>query len=129
MASNSLNIKRTAFANITIPNVATTVSTGVYIPKGAIVTGLRWLSADAVTLTGASATVAPRISSVNLCATVNVSNLGASATPVTTALSAAAGILVTVDSELNLIAQASSNSAATASYDFYVDYLYCASHE
>jgi len=126
---NELNIKRTAFANITIPNVATTVSTGVYIPKGAIVTGLRWLSADAVTLTGASATVVPRISSVNLCATINVSNLGASATPVTTALSAAAGILVTVDSELNLIAQASSNSAATASYDFYVDYIYASAHE
>lgn len=126
---NELNIKRTAFANIIIPNVATTVSTGVYIPKGAIVTGLRWCSPNAVTLTAASATVAPRISSVNLCATVVVSALGASATPVTTALSTAAGILVTVDSELNLIAQASSNSAATASYDFYVDYIYANAHE
>lgn len=131
MALNEYGIKRTAFANITIPNAsaATTISTGVYIPKGAIVTGLRWVSADAVTLTGASATVAPRIGTVNLAATVVVSNLGASATPTTTALATAGGILVTADSEFNLISQASSAAAATASYDFYVDYLYAYSHE
>lgn len=121
---NEFGIRRTAFANITIPNTATTVNTGVFIPQGAIITNLRWISGDAVTLTGGSATVAPRIGTVNLCATVNASNLGAVSTVISTALATAAGIYVYADAELNLIAQASSNSAVTASYDFYVDYLY-----
>jgi hypothetical protein len=126
---NELLIKRTAVANITIPNAATTVSTGVFIPAGAIITGIRWVSGDAITITGASATVALRAGTANLAATVNVSNLGASQTPTSTAVTNAAGYLVTVNSELNLIVQASANSAATASYDFYVDYLYVAGHE
>ncbi len=129
MAYNSLNIRRTAFANITIPNAATTVSTGVFIPKGALITNLRWVSGDAITITGASATVQVQAGTVGLHTAPAVSAMGAQTTPVSTALSIASGIALTVDSELKLVAQASSNSAATASYDFYVDYLYVAAHE
>jgi hypothetical protein len=118
--------KRTAVFSITIPNASatTSVGSGVFLPAGAIVTGIRWCSPSAVTLTGASATVVLRVGTNNLHATVNVSGLGASATPTSTAVTNAAGYLVPADGELNLLSQASSNSAATATYDYYVDYLY-----
>ena len=58
MATNPLNLRRTAFANFTITNAAATnTAAGVAIPAGAIVTDIRFCSPDAVTLTGASATV------------------------------------------------------------------------
>jgi len=129
---NDLFVKRTAFANITLPgsaSAATTVSTGVYIPKGAIVTGLRWNSGDAVTIANASATIQPNVGTVALCATVKILSLGAQTTPTSTALSNAAGIAVTADSEFNIYVQASSNTSAVASYDFYIDYMYVSSHE
>ena len=129
---NSLLIKRTAFANITIPNAATTVSTGIYIPKGAIVTGIRWHSGDAVTIANASATAQLQVGTVALCAAWIVKNMAAINVPTTTALSVVGGIVIgdnSTNNELLLVAQASSNTAATASYDFYVDYLYVNSHE
>jgi len=124
MANTIFDIQRTAYARITIPNAATTVSTGVIIPSGAIVTGIRMNAPSAVTLTGASATVQLMVGDISIVATSNVSALGAQTVPSVKALATTAGNALTVDSELKLIAQASSNSAATAVYDVYVDYLY-----
>ena len=129
---NDFNVKRTAFANITIPNTATTVTTGVFIPKGAIITGIRWMSGDAVTIANASATVNLQVGSVPLATAWIVKNMGAQTVVGSTALATAAGIYIgdaTLLNELNLVAQASSNTAATCSYDFYVDYIYSSSHE
>jgi hypothetical protein len=123
MAYNQFDIQRTAYASITIPNAATTVSSGVFIPAGAIVTGIRMNAPSAVTLTGASATVQLMIGAVSVVATSNVSALGAQTVPSVKALATTAGNYLTVDSEIKLIAQASSNSAATAAYDVYVDYI------
>jgi len=121
---NEFLTKRTAYASITLPNVATTVSTGVFIPAGAIVTGIRMNAPSAVTLTGASATVQLVIGAVSVVATSNISALGAQTVPSVKALATTAGNYITVDSEIQLIAQASSNSAATAAYQVFVDYLY-----
>jgi len=121
---NEFLTKRTAYASITLPNVATTVSTGVFIPAGAIVTGIRMNAPSAVTLTGASATVQLVIGAVSVVATSNISALGAQTVPSVKALVTTAGNYITVDSEIQLIAQASSNSAATAAYQVFVDYLY-----
>jgi len=121
---NEFLTKRTAYASITLPNVATTVSTGVFIPAGAIVTGIRMNAPSAVTLTGASATVQLVIGAVSVVATSNISALGAQTVPSVKTLATTAGNYITVDSEIQLIAQASSNSAATAAYQVFVDYLY-----
>lgn len=121
---NEFLTSRTAYASITIPNAATTVSTGVFIPAGAIVTGIRMNAPSAVTLTGASATVQLMVGAVSIVATSNVSALGAQTVPSVKALATTAGNYISVDSEIQLIAQASSNSAATATYQVYVDYLY-----
>jgi hypothetical protein len=123
MAYNEFDIKRTAYASIAIPNAATTVSTGKFIPAGAIVTGIRMVAPSAVTLTGASATVQLMVGAISVLATSNVSALGAQTVPSVKALATTAGNYLTVDSEISLIAQASSNSAATATYDVYVDYI------
>lgn len=121
---NEFLTKRTAYASIAIPNAATTVSTGVFIPAGAIVTGIRMNAPSAVTLTGASATVQLMVGAVSIVATSNVSALGAQTVPSVKALATTAGNYISVDSEIQLIAQASSNSAATATYQVFVDYLY-----
>jgi hypothetical protein len=128
---NELNIKKTAYASFTLPNGTTTsnLTSQAVIPKGAIITGIRWVAPQAVTLTGASGTVVLQAGALALMATVNASAMGAVTVPVTTALSAASGIYMTVDGQLNLQCQASSNSAVTATYDFYVDYLFTGLHD
>lgn len=132
---NEYNIKRTAFASFTLPNSSanTVISAGAIIPKGAIVTGIRYVAPAAVTTTGASGTVQLVIGtttgSVALCASVNVSALAASATPTPMALATTNGNLITTNGVLALLVGASSNSAATAIYDFYVDYLFTGLHD
>ena len=129
---NNLLIKQVAFANITIPNVATTVSTGVYIPKGAIITGVRWASGDAVTISDGSATCQLRVGAMAICSTINMSDMGAIKTPIAGTLMTAGGVAVStvsLNNELNLICGSSVNGAITASYDVYVDYLYINTHE
>lgn len=124
MAKTIFDIKRTAYAQITIPNAATTVSTGVIIPSGAIVTGIRMNAPSAITVTGASASVQLMVGNISIVATSAISALGAQTVPSVKALATTAGNALVADSEIKLIAQASSNSAATAVYDVYVDYLY-----
>jgi len=132
---NDFNIKRTAFASFTYPNssAATTVYSSAIIPTGAIVTGVRYIAPTAVTLTGASGTVLLQVGtttgSVALLSTSNASQLAASATPTIAALATTAGIFVATGGVLCLVCQASSNAAATAIYDFYVDYMYTGIHD
>ena len=61
MATNEFQIKRVAFANFTVPtsiiqalSANMSVETDVYVPAGAIVTGVRIYTGGAVTLSGAS---------------------------------------------------------------------------
>jgi hypothetical protein len=124
MASNEYTIQRTAVGSFALANVAATVGSGVFIPKGAIITGIRLMSPGAVTLTNASATVVPKIGTTALAATVNMSDLPAQTVAGATALSATAGIYVPGDSELNLVIGGSGTSTAAGTYDYYVDYLY-----
>ncbi len=135
LSYNEYNIKRTAFASFTIPSgtASTILQSGAVIPKGAIVTGVRYVAPAAVTITGASATVQLQVGtttgSVALCATVNESALAASVTPTPMALATTNGILISTNGLLSLNCGSSSNSAVTATYDFYVDYLFTGSHD
>jgi hypothetical protein len=124
--ANEFSIQRTAHGSFTLPNSSATssIGSGDFIPAGAIITGIRIAAPEAVTLTGASGTVVPRVGTVNLAATVNVSGLPAVSVGGVTALATTSGIYVTNTGELNLLCGASSNSAATATYDYYVDYIY-----
>lgn len=123
---NEFSIQRTAHGRFTLPNssASSSISSGDYIPAGALITGIKICAHNAVTLTGASGTVVPRVGTVNLAATVNVSGLPAVSVGGSTALATTTGIYVPAGGVLNLLCGASSNSAATATYDYYVDYLY-----
>lgn len=132
MAANEFKIKRTAFANFTVPTALTATAstqTGAYIPAGAIVTGITIIAGDAVTMAGASnATITPYVGAVALA----TNNRVASAAIVQTAaksvgLAAADGIYIPtggyVDIDFGSTGTAASSLVADA--DIYVDYLYC----
>lgn len=132
---NEFNIKRTAYASFTLVNSAasSTLISQAIIPKGAIVTGVRYVAPNAITVTGASGTVQLAIGttsgSIAICATSNVSALASSAVPGILVMATTNGNYVTANQALALVVGASNNAAATATYDFYVDYIYTGSHD
>lgn len=124
--ANEFKVERQAYAEFTIPNASVTssVTGGVFIPKGAIITAARRMAPGAVTLTGASATAQLRVGTFPIASTVVASAMGAQTVPTSFTLLTAGGVYVPASGELNIQFQASSNSAATATYDVFVDYIY-----
>lgn len=120
---NEFNTRRTAKAQFTVPNTATTTDSGVFIPSGAIVTGVLVNAPDAVTVTNAAATCQLVVGGVDIVATQNISDF-ANDVPVTIALATTNGVAITADSEIKLETQASSTSAVTSSIDVFVDYIF-----
>lgn len=123
MAKNEFSINRTAYGTFTLSNgsASTVHSTGMIIPAGAIITGIRFIAPSAVTLTGASGTVVPRVGTDNFAATFNISALPAVTTVGTRTITVP---YVANGGELQLVEGVSNNAAATATYEMYVDYLY-----
>jgi hypothetical protein len=126
MATNDFLVKRTAyFQDVTIGNAATTWSSGVIIPAGAIITGVKMMAPGAVTTTDASATIQLRVGTNSIISTTKINAaVGAVTIPITLTLNQAGGVYVPASGELNMIVSASSVSACTAVVDVYVDYLY-----
>ena len=126
MANNEFMANRVAKGTLTVTDIvaAATQKSDVIIPAGAIITGIRIAAADAVVVTGASQTIVPKVGTQALAATVNVKNLPAQTVPATTALSAASGIYITADGELNLVLGATATSTASGVWDYYVDYIF-----
>jgi len=125
MASNEFLVQGTAYGRFTLPNSSATsnISTSSWVPAGAIITGIRMVAHSAITATDAAGTVVPRVGTVNIAATVNVSDLPAVSTPGTTALATTAGIY-SPGGFLNLQCGTSNTSSITATYDYFVDYIY-----
>ena len=123
MAKNDFNIRRTAYGRVTLAagSASSVHSTGMYIPAGAIITGIRWVAPGVVTLTNASGTIVPRVGTDNLCVTVNQSDLGAQTVVVTTAVVQS---YVTNGGELQIVEGVSNTSTAGGTYEYYVDYIY-----
>jgi hypothetical protein len=74
MGKNEFIAHRVAVATLanTGSTAAFTQNSGMFIPAGAIITGIRIVAANtAVTTTGASQTVAPRVGTANIGATLN----------------------------------------------------------
>lgn len=137
MAHNPFNIRRVAFGNFTFPtntsdNTASTLSAaveGAYIPKGAIVTGIKYYPGGAITdlsamksgtvnlLAGAQALgTNDRVASQAILQTVAGSH----------AVADADGVVVTVGGELvaNFASSDSDRSGIAFDCDVYVEYLY-----
>jgi len=135
MGKNSLNIKRTAFGNCTLPTIPATNSTfscsaNVHIPKGAIVTGMRFFALGAITNVSnfKNATMQPSVGGQVLGSNANIASVQlTAATPVIPVLVNTNGVYVSVGGNL-IIAFASSDGDRTGmagTFDIYVDYLYC----
>lgn len=139
MANNQFMIKRTAFAHLVHPGHASatgnTSNTGVYIPAGAIVTGMRILSGGAVT-GGASlsnAVFGISVGAISIASNNNVQSAKIVQTiPKSLTLAVTAdGILVGTGGELKVeyVSTGTAATGVTADYDLYVDYLYCPDHD
>ncbi len=130
MNRNEFSIQRTAVGEFTVPLIAATLLSGVIIPAGAIVTGIRIMPPAAPTGAGssvASATVLLKAGAEALCATVEIKNLPTETVVATTAVTAASGKYLATGGELLLEVQASNNSSASGVFNYYVDYLYVGS--
>lgn len=133
MATNQFNLRRTAFANFSVPwgltNTTTTIQTDAYIPAGAIVTGIRFLPAGA--FAGAATydvvTMIPYVGSVLLGTNDRKVTEAIVETIVgSLAVVAADGIYVPTGGFVKIsFGTTNSSSGATADADMYVDYLYC----
>lgn len=125
--ANTFSVGRHAQCSVTLANSAGSVGSSVYFPAGAIITGLTILAPSAVTITDAAATVQPRIGSTPIGVTQSISTLPAVSEASTINLVRAypndAGIYLASSGEFNVSCQASSVSSATASYNYYVDYI------
>ncbi len=130
MAINQLNARRTAFIHHEMVDAATTnIATGVAIPAGALVVGIRMVSPDAVTTTNGSASVQLLAGTEPLALTWKALSFPDIGVIATTATLTAAGVLMASGGELKILQQASSSTAVTGSWDIYVDYLFVSDHE
>jgi len=136
MATNEFQVKRVAFANFTVPTsiVAAqsdnmTVNTDVYIPAGAIVTGVRYYAGGAVTVSGASdAIIRAYVSAQALCSNDNkLSEELIQTVAMPQVLVHADGIVVPTGGLLALAYGTTGAGADTLVGDasVYVEYLYC----
>jgi len=131
MATNEFQIERVAFANFTVPTTITaaaSVQTDVFIPAGAIVTGVKYYAGGAVTLSDArNLTVTPYVGAQALCSNNNILSVEVIQTVMLPqVLVHADGIVVPTGGLLDLDFGASANATAlVADVDVYVEYLYC----
>jgi len=131
--ANQFKIKRTAFANFTVPigvtNTVLTVATTAYVPAGAIITGIRFFPFAAFTgaATYADATINVAVGA-NVVGTNDrkltealVQTVAATMSPV-----AAGAVAVLTGGFVNLHFGTTNvaTSGVTADSDIYVDYLY-----
>ena len=132
--ANEFLVKRVAAANFVVLASAATQSlpSGVYIPGGAIVTGVTMINTAPITIANASGSIDLRVknataaSSQALIITAAIKNAaGAETIPYIATLSNTKGVYLPVGGELVLSVQATSGSSVhTYAPDIYVGYLY-----
>lgn len=137
MAHNEFNQRRVAFGTFTIPantsaNTASTLSAtaNVNIPKGAIVTGIRYFCLGALSNVSAfkNATINPSVGGQVLGTNNLVGSTALTAgVAYTQALAVAGGVYVSVGGNLivNFASSDSDRIAIAGTGDIYVEYLYC----
>lgn len=139
--NNEFNIRRVAFGNFTIPsntseNTASVLSAdaNVFIPKGAIVTGIKYFTLGAISNVSAlkNATINCNVGA-QVLGTNNAiaSTLLTAALPYTQTLANTNGVYVSVGGNLfvQLAASDASRSAIAGTSDVYVEYLYCSDRD
>jgi hypothetical protein len=121
---NEFDIRRTAVFQVTLGNDAATKGSGLIIPAGAIVTAVNIMAPGAVTTTNASATIVVNAGAIPLVATTKINALPAQTVMTNLPITAVSGLYISAAGELQVVVSASSNTACTATYNVYVDYIY-----
>ena len=124
--ANEFLAGRIAVANFSVLASAATqaLPSNVFIPAGALVTGVTFMDKNANTIANASGTVDLRVGSVALISTQLIKNFGAQTIAVTASLVSAAGMYVPVTGEVKLSVQATSGTAVhTFSPTVYIGYV------
>ena len=149
MAQNPFLIQRVAFGNVTVPTIlsvsntesrSASVAGKVYIPTGALITGIKLFAADALTLSQAkNATINVYVGQGTASSAYQpllTNNVVASGKIVQTNLHTAAlftanAVPITVGGYLivSFGSSDSDGSAVAADADLYVEYLYCSDRD
>jgi len=126
--ANQHYVERCAVGDLVITGTmvdAFTQNSNVYIPAGAIITGIRYVAANtAITVAAASATVKPMVGTAVIGATLNIKTLPAQTVALPLATDPALGMIVITAGELNIVGEASNNATGAGTWKYYVDYLY-----
>jgi len=125
--ANELLVKRVAVGDLVMTGAtgAFTQNSNVYIPAGAIITGIRYVAANtAITVTAAAQTFAPYVGTQVCAVTLDASLLPAQTVGYAATLHATGGVVVMTAGELNMRAGATGASTAAGTWKYYVDYLF-----
>lgn len=125
MAYNEFLEGRVVSANFTnVPAVAgTTLSSPVYIPTGALVTGVTYYSPASVYTDASNATMSIRAGAVVLCSTQNIAAIPARTIASRPLLVSAGGMYVSTAGNLNVSINGGSVGTGTMSINMYVGYV------
>lgn len=125
--ANDFMVKRTAVAPLVLAGgtAAFTSNSGVYIPAGAIITGVRIVCGNtAAVKTAATQTVVPKVGTQAIATTLNVSTLPAQTVGIPGVLAATGGVVIMTAGQLNVVGGTTNTSTASGNWKYYVDYLY-----
>lgn len=127
MANNEFFVPRVITANFSVPDAAASqsISSPVYLPAGAIVTGITFVNTAAPTVANVSATLELLAGTENIMKTVNMKNCASAQTvPYAATISGTTPIYIVSGGMLILNVQSSNNSSNwTYKPDVYVGFL------
>lgn len=125
--ANELYVSKLAAGDVVMTGstAAFTQNLGVYIPAGAVVTGLRYVAANtAVVIAAAEQTVVAKVGTQAIGAALAVSDFPAQTVGLPNTLATTSGVIVTAGGQLNAVGGATGGDTASGTWTFYVDYLY-----
>lgn len=135
---NEFKINRNAHVHVVHPGNAAgtgrTTNTGVILPKGAIITGIRLFSGGGITGAASlsNAILGMSIGSVGIISNNNIQSVKIlQTTPVALTLAAAGGVVVPATGNLivEFVSAGTAATGVTADFDIYVDYLFVTDHD
>lgn len=126
--ANEFLVQRVVSANFPVlaSNATQGLTSGVIIPKGALVTGVTMVNTGAITIANASGSIDLRVGTNALISTVMIKAAASAQTiPYVATLVSSAGTYLPAGGELQLSVQATSGTAVhTYAPDIYVGYLH-----
>ena len=125
--ANELYVEKVAVGDLVLTGgvVAFTHGTGVYIPAGAIITGVRVVAANtAISVAAGEQTVVAKVGTATIGAAIAVSDFPAQTVALPNTLAPTSGFVIVTAGELNLVAGATGGATAAGTWKYYVDYLY-----